>query len=100
MHYINKNIKGIFKGHPTQAVLKLVEQQPLMNDKTVKLIDDLLTEFDFTFGPLPYEHTSLRISVPRGLATRESVQSTAVLLGTSLPSIFSRLWARLSGNTY
>ena len=36
-----------------------------------------------------YEHPSLRISVPRGLATRESVQSTAVLLGTSLPSIFS-----------
>ena len=38
--------------------------------------------------------TSLRTLVPRGLAaTRESVQSTAVLLGTSLPSIFSRLWA-------
>ena len=34
--------------------------------------------------------TSLRTLVPRGLAaTRESVQSTAVLLGTSLPSIFS-----------
>ena len=33
--------------------------------------------------------TSLRILVPRGLATRESVQSTAVLLGTSLPSILA-----------
>ena len=29
-----------------------------MNDKTVKLIDEFLTEFGFTFGPLPSPNAS------------------------------------------
>ncbi len=48
---LRKNLRGIFKGHKT--VLKLIEQQPLMNNETVKLMDEFLTEFGFNFGPLP-----------------------------------------------
>merc|ERR1712083_63603 len=48
---LSKNLKGIFKSHPT--ILKLIEQQPLMNDVTVKLMEEFLAEFGFTHGPLP-----------------------------------------------
>jgi len=72
---IDKNIKGIFKGH--HKVLKLMEQQPLMNDNTIKLIDDFLSDFDFPFGPLPSPDASNEEQKSFDLALASDLLNTA-----------------------
>lgn len=72
---LSKNLKGIFKSHPT--VLKLIEQQPLMNDKTVKLIDEFLTDFGFNYGPLPSPDASKEEQEAFDLALTSESSNTA-----------------------
>ena len=48
-----------------------------MNDKTVKLMDELLTEFGFTFGPLPSPDASKEEQEAFDLALTSDPSNTA-----------------------
>jgi hypothetical protein len=50
---IVKNLKNIFKGHPIIFKLELINKQPIVDDKTIELVQKLLAEFDIVLDPLP-----------------------------------------------
>ena len=79
---IVKNLKNIFKGHP--IILELINKQPIVDDKTIELVQKLLAEFDTVLDPLPPLNPP---QVEEAAPTIDGNQTTNTVAPLRLPQI-------------